>query len=478
MREATIRDVAREAGVSISTVSKVLNQKGRVGTQTIEHVRKVAEKLNYTPNSIAVSMVVKKSNLIAVMVPDIITDFYAQVIQGVEEAAREIGLSTIIVNTDARRENEYGLLYGRIGKLVDGVVAIPSVNDRQIYAAFDKPIVFVDRLVDDAGIDSIVIDNYNGAHAATRYLIGKGHRRIGFISAGLNYTPNSIAVSMVVKKSNLIAVMVPDIITDFYAQVIQGVEEAAREIGLSTIIVNTDARRENEYGLLYGRIGKLVDGVVAIPSVNDRQIYAAFDKPIVFVDRLVDDAGIDSIVIDNYNGAHAATRYLIGKGHRRIGFISAGLDINVGKERYLGYAQALRDFKIAENRDYVYFGDWHEATGQRAVEHFSALKQPPTALFAANCNICIGVLKYCSGHAVKIGADYSLIGFDDHLLAHYASPKVTVVSRPTIEMGHQAVAMLESRMTPQGRRESRKKIVLPVKLVERDSVSAVSDESK
>ena len=159
MREATIRDVAREAGVSISTVSKVLNQKGRVGTQTIEHVRKVAEQLNYTPNSIAVSMVVKKSNLIAVMVPDIITDFYAQVIQGVEEAAREIGLSTIIVNTDAKRENEYGLLYGRIGKLVDGVVAIPSVNDRQIYAAFDKPIVFVDRLVDDAGIDSIVIDN-------------------------------------------------------------------------------------------------------------------------------------------------------------------------------------------------------------------------------------------------------------------------------------------------------------------------------
>ena len=233
MREATIRDVAREAGVSISTVSKVLNQKGRVGTQTIEHVRKVAEKLNYTPNS--------------------------------------------------------------------------------------------------------------------------------------------IAVSMVVKKSNLIAVMVPDIITDFYAQVIQGVEEAAREIGLSTIIVNTDAKRENEYGLLYGRIGKLVDGVVAIPSVNDRQIYAAFDKPIVFVDRLVDDAGIDSIVIDNYNGAYAATRYLIGKGHRRIGFISAGLDINVGKERYLGYAQALRDFKIAENRDYVYFGDWHEATGQRAVERFSAL---------------------------------------------------------------------------------------------------------
>ncbi|WP_195462531.1 LacI family DNA-binding transcriptional regulator [Anaerotruncus colihominis] len=338
MREATIRDVAREAGVSISTVSKVLNQKGRVGTQTIEHVRKVAEKLNYTPNS--------------------------------------------------------------------------------------------------------------------------------------------IAVSMVVKKSNLIAVMVPDIITDFYAQVIQGVEEAAREIGLSTIIVNTDAKRENEYGLLYGRIGKLVDGVVAIPSVNDRQIYAAFDKPIVFVDRLVDDAGIDSIVIDNYNGAYAATRCLIGKGHRRIGFISAGLDINVGKERYLGYAQALRDFKIAENRDYVYFGDWHEATGQRAVEHFSALKQPPTALFAANCNICIGVLKYCSDHAVKIGADYSLIGFDDHLLAHYASPKVTVVSRPTIEMGHQAVAMLESRMTPQGRRESRKKIVLPVKLVERDSVSAVSDENK
>lgn len=58
-------------------------------------------------------------------------------------------------------------------------------------------------------------------------------------------------------------------------------------------------------------------------------------NPLYLVDRLVDDAGIDSIVIDNYNGAYAATRYLIGKGHRRIGFISAGLDINVGKERYL-----------------------------------------------------------------------------------------------------------------------------------------------
>ena len=292
-------------------------------------------------------------------------------------------------------------------------------------------------------------------------------------AAKMNYMPNSIAVSMIVKKSNLIAVMVPDIITDFYPQVIQGTELAAKQLGLSVIIVCTDSKREDEMLLFKNRLGKMVDGIIAIPSNNDVEIYNHYKKPLVFVDRVVDKVNVDSIVIDNYQGAYMATQYLIEKGHKKIGFVSANSDMNVGKERLLGYCQALRDFKIPEKSDNIFLGDWHEETGHHAVEYYNQMSDRPTAVFAANCSICMGFQKFCIDHQISIKNDYSLIGFDDHVLANYSVPPITVISRPTIEMGEHAVQILYEKIENLRQGQSYQRIVLPVQLIERDSVASL-----
>ncbi len=183
----SIRDVARLAGVSVATVSNVINSKGTVSRPTTLRVENALKVLDYHPDQVARSLRVGRTNVIGIIVPDISNPFFAEVTRGVEEASEKRGYSVIVCdsNDDSGRESRHlSTLYSR---RVDGVLLASSVSD----AAYDRltlrrfPIVFIDAVPAGLKQGAVVVDNAGGAYTATEYLINLGHRRIGVITGRL-----------------------------------------------------------------------------------------------------------------------------------------------------------------------------------------------------------------------------------------------------------------------------------------------------
>lgn len=303
----------------------------------------------------------------------------------------------------------------------------------------DAAMVTIKDVARAAGVSiatvSRVLNNRDRVDEETR-------RRILRIVGDMRYIPNNIAVSMVKKRSKVIAAMIPDLINPFYSSVIQGVEEEAKKSGYFTFIFSTGENAKAEHDFITRDIRAMVDGVILISSNKGKDIYRHFTKPLLLLDRYVEGSGLDGVVVDNFGGARAATEYLIENNHRRVAIVNGPLDMNIGIDRLRGFERALADHGLDAGPEYRRGGDWYEADGQRLTHELMALPKPPTAVFATNNLLCIGALMAFRELGLRVGHDISLVAFDDNPLARFHEPRVSVVVRPTDEMGRVAVRML------------------------------------
>jgi len=290
----------------------------------------------------------------------------------------------------------------------------------------------------------------------------------------LNFVPSTMAASMVKKKTNMLAVVVPEIQNPFYTAVIGGTVEVANKEGFFTIVISTNGDETEEEEFFESFLSKNVDGIVLIGTHKDSEFYRNIRKPTILVDRYINDSGHDGVLIDNYRGAYEATRHFVEHGHERIAIIDGAHDFNDGKDRYWGYHQAMLEGGLTPDPEYHKQGDWLEEDGYRFAVELMRSEQPPTAIFAANNVICKGVIKAVRDLSLQIGEDISLIGFDDNELAQFVQPRVTVVARPTREMGVQAAEMLIHKIKGESLEQTKpKKVILDVQLMKYGSVKKI-----
>lgn len=181
--KVTIRDIAKYADVSVSTVSKVLNGKDHdIGVATKERVMRIIQEHQYTPNRLAQSMITGQTQTIGLIIPDIRNSFFTELARGVEDEAKKNGYSVILCNTDDDLKNELQYLKVLIDKQVDGLILAPSAEregEKESAIGVRVPMVLVDRDVNYQNIvASIQIDNLIGSYLATKYLIAQGHQDI------------------------------------------------------------------------------------------------------------------------------------------------------------------------------------------------------------------------------------------------------------------------------------------------------------
>ena len=180
---ATIKDVAREAGVSVATVSRAFNESGPVSEETRQRIREVAVRLQYAPHGGARSLITNKTSAIGVLLPDLYGEFFSEVIRGIDHAAQRHGYHLLVSSShDAKNEIEAALLAMR-GR-VDGVIAMSPHLDAPALVAnvpASLPVVLLNCQVEGVGYDAIAIDNRQGAYAMVRHLAGLGHRAIAII---------------------------------------------------------------------------------------------------------------------------------------------------------------------------------------------------------------------------------------------------------------------------------------------------------
>ena len=262
----------------------------------------------------------------------------------------------------------------------------------------------------------------------------------------LGYVQNALAVSMVTGQTKTILMAVPDFTNDFNAAVIQGAEEALKARGYTMLIISTKDYTEEDYQLLHRRFSALVDGVLVIPSNPDVMDYTLWEKPLVQIDCYRPQGDCYTVEIENARGAYLLTEALIKKGHRRIGFVGGIPGQNLGGRRIAGYRRALLEYKIPSDEFLVMYGYHFEETG------------------------CIRALEERGLHA---GRDISLAGFDDHLLARYSTPGITVIDRPTLGMGKKGAELLLKLLRGE---QVEKRNIMEISLIERESILPVEKQ--
>jgi LacI family transcriptional regulator len=180
---ASIKEVALKAGVSIATVSRVLNDKGPVAVETRRRILDAIEKLRYVPHGAARSLITNQTDTIGVLLPDLYGEFFSEVIRGVDQAARRNGFHVLISGFHSDRAEIEAVLRAFRGR-VDGLIVLsPDVDAQSLRRNLPEtlPVVLLDTPVDGVDFDAINLDNHGGAFAMTRHLAGLGHRRIALI---------------------------------------------------------------------------------------------------------------------------------------------------------------------------------------------------------------------------------------------------------------------------------------------------------
>ncbi len=189
-KKTSIKDIAKEAGVTISTVSHVLNGSKHVTPPTAEKVRKAVKKLGYRPNRIARSLRTQSTEAIGVIVPDIKNPFYAIIIQEMERVARQRGYTLILGCTFYNLEEEKQQMQVLMDQFIDGLIffgGYDCVEHLQYVRERNVPVVSVDREIDDPSIPAVLVDNIRATEQVVDHLAAMGHREIGYISFSYEY---------------------------------------------------------------------------------------------------------------------------------------------------------------------------------------------------------------------------------------------------------------------------------------------------
>ena len=265
----------------------------------------------------------------------------------------------------------------------------------------------------------------------------------------LDYQPNVLARSLRRGKTHTIGMIVPDSANPFFAEVARGIEDTSFENSHSLILCNSDGDLEKE--LLYTDVlvEKQVDGILFVAAgVSTEHINALQARriPVVLVDRDIPDVAVDSVLTDNARGGWLATHHLIELGHRRIGCIAGPSDLTPSADRVTGYSQALAERDMSVDQALVAKGDFQYESGYQAARQLLAMDDPPTAVFACNDLMAVGVIAAAVEMGFQVPADLSVVGFDDVRLASFANPPLTTIVQPKHDMGVIAAKMLLERM--------------------------------
>ncbi len=191
----TIKDIAAEAGVSKSTVSRVLTNNGYVGEETRQKILRVMEERGFQPSESARNLSSKTTNTIGVVVPEISNPFYMEVLEGIARVVDAENLTIIYCNTDNNAAKEAKALQMLEGQRVRGMILAPAIDYRdaassrrvkELLGKINAPAVLLDRDIENSHMDSVIYDNFGSARCAAEELIKAGNRRIGMITGDMN----------------------------------------------------------------------------------------------------------------------------------------------------------------------------------------------------------------------------------------------------------------------------------------------------
>lgn len=329
-----------------------------------------------------------------------------------------------------------------------------------------------------------------GKATAARALGGYGavsdaaRSRVLAAAQTLGYRPNELARSMTTGRSHTIGVVVGDIENPYFGVATRGISDTAKAAGYDVVLVNTGEDVQAEIDAVRVLLDKRVDGLIVAPSTSwdTAHLTEVTDsgRPLVLLDRRLDDLGVDVVQADMVPAAHECTRHLIEAGHERIGYIStaeepaggyhfgAALQASPVADRLAGMATAFDEAGLPRRDEFVRLGAHTEEDVRRFTQELLTGPNRVTALIASDSVVGVGVMTAVRELGLRVPTDVSFVMFDDLPWTTLTDPPITVVAQPTFEIGTAAASMLLGRL--RGDRSPCQVLGFPAHLVERASV--------
>lgn len=283
----------------------------------------------------------------------------------------------------------------------------------------------------------------------------------------LKYVPNMLARTFREGKSAVIGIAVPDVADPFFAAVTKEIELAAREQDMAIVVTSLGDNPSLEQSIIETTVRHQIGGLIIAPISADQSYLARFQDsfPIVFIDRTPSKFSADYFVEDDFGGAFEATEHLIAHGHTRIAIVGDSTEVPTTKLRLEGYLAALDGAGLKVDMDLVMLGSQDADCAAQACKTLLALSDPPTAIFSSNARFSIGVFPALQ---TLNRTDIALISYGDFTMADVLRPSVTVIDQDPRHVGRVAAERVLARISAPTKR-FRRKNVLPVKLIERQS---------
>jgi DNA-binding LacI/PurR family transcriptional regulator len=263
----------------------------------------------------------------------------------------------------------------------------------------------------------------------------------------LRYSPNTIAQSLKNNRTTTIGVMIPEIDSDFFSSAISGIEEVAYHSGYTIIVCQSNESYEREVLNASVLMHHRVAGVVVSISQNTKsgehfQDILERKIPLVFFDRVCEDVVANKVVIDDYKSAYDAVNYLIGKGYKHIAHFAGPMELLVGKQRWNGYVDAVKQLPQFSWNEWVRYGGMHEEDGYASMDSLLKENKIPDAIFAVNDPVAIGAFRRIRETHLKIPNDIAIMGFSNNKIGSLVDPQLTTIDQPSFEMGKRSVKIL------------------------------------
>jgi LacI family transcriptional regulator len=297
----------------------------------------------------------------------------------------------------------------------------------------------------------------------------------------LGFQPSALAQGLRLNRTKILGMIIPDITNPFFPGVVRGAEDIAFKNSYRIVLCNTDNDPAKEALYVVELKSFRAAGILIIPAAgsdlaSELSTGAPVRQPVVCIDRCPEGWTGDAVVVANEEGAYQGTKHLIRSGHRHLAVITGPSLLANATERLNGFKRALREARLPLAPEFVQEAAFDTQSGYQAAKRLLRMLPQPTAIFACNDLMALGVLHALHELGLRCPEDVSLVGFDNLEFCEYTSPALTSVYQPGYQLGAAAAGLLVERI--KGLDDAPKRIALETELKIRNSVMSIASSGK
>jgi LacI family transcriptional regulator len=311
------------------------------------------------------------------------------------------------------------------------------------------------------------------------YIKEETRQKVEQAAKELNYIPNRAARTLKTKKTGLILLAIPDTDNPFYIDMIKAAMQTAKANEYSLVLYYTEGNEKDEIKALKMLHEHFADGMILVTfELTERHLkeMERINCPLVLTSINVGSIGgnekdrFDYVGVDSQKGVYLAVKHLINQGHTRIGYLGGSDKLQVFKDRYKGYEEALIDSGLDREKNLVFWKNYTESSGYQGAKYLLTLPERPTAICAANDLMALGALRAVEESGLRVPDDISIIGMDNMEVTSRLKPKLSTVALAQAEIGRTSAELIFSRLNGSESGLSKKVIFEPRLIVRESSV--------